>query len=220
MLRGLHVALQRRVLRKGLKVLRGDLSRISGRHISDILRLVKMRVSNRYIELPGDITVKYIYDKLYLSSNNRMRFQDKPYLKPYLNHGESIYLLKKGLTIPGSTFISILCVRFDTEIRDINDVDLDFNNNFKVLLDYEKSGNSLWVRTRRPGDRFHPLGMSGSKKLKDFFIDEKVQREERDLILLLVSNNKILWVVGMRVSEEVRLTDKTKKVLIIDVKRS
>lgn len=212
-LRDLHVALQRRVLRKGLEVLKGDLRRISGRHISDILRLVKMKTSNRYLDLPGNITVRYIYNRLYLSSHGYVQFL----IHQYPGYGESIHVSEEALTIPGATSIPNLNFKFDTEIRDINDVDLDFNNNLKALLDYEKTGGSLWIRTRRAGDRFHPFGMSGSKKLKDFFIDERVPEEERDRILLLVSDNKIIWVVGMRVSEDVRLTDETKKVLIIDV---
>ncbi len=214
-LRDLHVALQRRVLRKGLKVLKEDLRRISGRHISDILRLVKTGASNRYLDLPGDITVRYTYNRLYFSFCGKMRFTGQP----SAGHGESIRVSEKALMIPGSTSIPDLNLKLDTEIRDIDDVDPDFNNNLKALLDYEKTGSSLWIRTRRAGDRFHPFGMSGSKKLKDFFIDERVPGEERDRILLLVSDNKILWVVGMRVSEDVRLTDETKKVLIIDVER-
>ncbi len=215
-LRALHVALQRRVLRKGLKVLKRDLRRISGRHISDILRLVKMRVSNRYLDLPGDITVKYMYNRLYFSFYGKTRFIGQP----SVGHCESMRVSEKALMIPGSTSIPKLNLKLDTEIRDIDDVDLNLNNNLKALLDYEKTGSSLRVRTRRPGDRFHPFGMTGSKKLKDFFIDERVPREERDRILLLVSDNKILWVVGMRVSEDVRLTDETKKVLIMDVEIS
>jgi tRNA(Ile)-lysidine synthase len=55
----------------------------------------------------------------------------------------------------------------------------------------------LTVRTFRPGDRFHPLGAPGGKKLKDFFIDQKVERETR-FSLPLVDAGEILWVVGMR----------------------
>lgn len=55
----------------------------------------------------------------------------------------------------------------------------------------------LTVRTFRPGDRFHPLGAPGGKKLKDFFIDQKVEREVR-ASLPLVAADDILWVVGVR----------------------
>lgn len=57
---------------------------------------------------------------------------------------------------------------------------------------------SLYVRTRRLGDRFSPSGMKGSKKLKDFLMDEKVPLPERDNILLVCDEERIYWVVGYR----------------------
>ena len=60
---------------------------------------------------------------------------------------------------------------------------------------------SLAVRTREPGDRFQPLGMSGTKKLKDFMIDEKVPNSLRDDVPLMVTSRGIAWVVGWRIAE-------------------
>lgn len=60
------------------------------------------------------------------------------------------------------------------------------------------------VRSRRPGDRFHPLGMDRQKKLKDFLIDRKVDVELRDRLPLLVWNGEIVWVAGVEVSERFR----------------
>jgi tRNA(Ile)-lysidine synthase len=64
----------------------------------------------------------------------------------------------------------------------------------------------LAVRSRRPGDRFHPPGMGGrSKKLQDYFVDRKVTRSERDLLPLVVDgDDRIVWVVGHGVSEDFR----------------
>jgi len=62
----------------------------------------------------------------------------------------------------------------------------------------------LHVRSCKPGDRFRPSGMKGTKKLQDLFVDLKLTREERQNALVLVKDNEILWVVGMRRSEEQR----------------
>ncbi len=62
----------------------------------------------------------------------------------------------------------------------------------------------LSVRSRRPGDRFHPLGGGGSRKLKRFLIDACVPRERRDRLPLLCAGSAILWVVGIRPAEEAR----------------
>ena len=56
------------------------------------------------------------------------------------------------------------------------------------------------MRTRRPGDRFQPSGMTGTKKLQDFFTDAKVPRALRDSVPLLVCERGIAWVVGHRVA--------------------
>lgn len=62
-------------------------------------------------------------------------------------------------------------------------------------------------RTRRAGDRFHPLGADGERKLKEFFIDAKVPRAARDSVPLLVLGGDILWAVGHRLSERARVSD-------------
>lgn len=56
------------------------------------------------------------------------------------------------------------------------------------------------VRTRRTGDTIHPLGSPGRKKLKDFLIDKKIPREERNMLLLAVDSN-ILWVPGYAIGQ-------------------
>ena len=71
----------------------------------------------------------------------------------------------------------------------------------------EATGDRLRVRTRLTGDRFQPLGMQGQKKLKDFFVDEKVPRSWRDRVPLVVSERGILWIVGYRVAEWAKWRD-------------
>ena len=70
-----------------------------------------------------------------------------------------------------------------------------------AMLCLEALGDSVTVRTRLPGDRFQPSGMTGTKKLQDFFTDAKIPREQRDGIPLLVCERGIAWVVGHRVAD-------------------
>jgi tRNA(Ile)-lysidine synthetase-like protein len=62
------------------------------------------------------------------------------------------------------------------------------------------------VRTRREGDRFQPLGMDKSKKLKDFLIDRKIARDRRDRLPLLLWNGEIVWIGGVEISERFKVT--------------
>ena len=68
-------------------------------------------------------------------------------------------------------------------------------------LNRDALGSKATVRTRQPGDRFQPSGMTGTKKLQDFFTDAKVPRVQRDSIPLLVCDRGIAWVAGHRVAE-------------------
>ena len=69
------------------------------------------------------------------------------------------------------------------------------------------------VRNFRPGDRFSPLGMTGTQKLKKFFIDHKVGRSERRRCPLLISRGLILWVAGHRLDHRAGVSRQTRQVL-------
>ena len=71
---------------------------------------------------------------------------------------------------------------------------------WRAWLDRASLGGRVYVRTRRPGDRFQPLGMAQAKKLQDFFTDSRVPRDWRDRVPLLVSEGGIAWVVGWRIA--------------------
>ena len=78
---------------------------------------------------------------------------------------------------------------------------------------------SLEVRSRLPGDHFQPLGMTGTKKLKDFMIDEKISNSIRDSIPLIVTSRGIAWVVGRRIAEWAKVGDNDRECLEIRVDR-
>ena len=75
------------------------------------------------------------------------------------------------------------------------------------------------VRARKFGDRFQPLGMSQPKKLGEFLVDAKIPHDWRDRIPIVGSPEQIVWVVGWRIDERVRVTGKTQKVLWLEFER-
>jgi len=85
----------------------------------------------------------------------------------------------------------------------------------QAYLDWEKLKGTLNLRGYLPGDKFQPLGMKGNQKLSDFFVNSKIPRYKREEILLLTSKKKIAWIVGQRISDEFKITNKTKKVLAL-----
>ena len=85
------------------------------------------------------------------------------------------------------------------------------------MLDYDKLEFPLILRKWEKGDFFFPLGMKGTKKLSDFFIDNKISIPEKEQIWVLCSTTKIIWVVGMRISERFKISEKTKKAYIVQL---
>jgi len=85
----------------------------------------------------------------------------------------------------------------------------------------ERLSLPLTVRSRKPGDRFSPLGMGGrQKKLQDVLVDRKVARDARESLPLVVdSADKIVWVVGESVAEDFRVTEASQAVIFLKARR-
>ena len=78
----------------------------------------------------------------------------------------------------------------------------------------------LAVRSRRPGDRFRPLGAPGKRKLQDFLVDRKVPRADRDALPLVVDAlGRIVWVPGQAVAEEFKVSASSQSVILLRVRR-
>lgn len=93
-------------------------------------------------------------------------------------------------------------------------------NKYTKWLDYDKIDEQIEVRNRRPGDYFFIVkkdGSLGKKALKDYLIDEKIPSAMRDKIKVVAAGNKCMWVVGLRVSEDLLLSEDTKKVIKISL---
>lgn len=76
-----------------------------------------------------------------------------------------------------------------------------------IFADMSKTEYPLVLRTRRDGDIIQPLGMSGKMKLKKYFINKNIPVYQRDKILLLCQGAEVLWVIGVGMSEKLRVTD-------------
>lgn len=142
--------------------------------------------------------------------------------------GECVWLRKGGrsgtviepilLSIPGSMELpdgsviraKILDDRLEAEIVR-SDSDL-----LREVVDADNVGSLLKARPRRPGDRFHPLGAAGKKKLKSFLIDRKVPERHRDGLALVCRGDEIVWVAGVRIGHPFRVLPSTKRYLILE----
>lgn len=199
----LYKGVQALLLRRGIARLRGDLQGIEKVHIDALLGLVASHRAHGKLDLPGFVA----------------RFQGDELT---LEEGEMENPLSFEVPIAlGRTEISSLGISLDLSIEDrIGSGESQIAEDREVeVADADRVQFPLHVRGRRPGDRFAPLGLGGEKKLKNFYIDERVPFYDRDRVALLCDRQKIIWVVGLRLSDAVRVTSETKKVLIMRKER-
>ncbi len=85
-------------------------------------------------------------------------------------------------------------------------------------VDADKITFPLTLRKWQPADYFYPLGMKNKKKVSDFLIDEKINLFEKEKTQVLLSGNQIVWVVGKRIDDRFKITEKTTNILEIACK--
>ena len=74
------------------------------------------------------------------------------------------------------------------------------------------------IRSRKDGDKFYPKGLSGGQKLKDYFINNKIDQDKRDLIPLVVNDkDEIIWVGGYRLDRRFEVDKRCKNILAMQI---
>lgn len=188
----MDIVILRRLLRRAIDETEG-LRGIGFIHIEDIIRLVKSGRSGDRLYLPKGIRVIKDYSLLVITSEKPRKIASYELRVP----GE-VAIMGAGLVIKSS---------FEEEAEDFGD------GKKSVLLNADSMNFPLKVRPRMPGDCFYPLGFGKRRKLQDFFVDEKVPRDERDSIPLVLSGDDIVWIAGYRADNRFRVTGSTKKFL-------
>lgn len=89
-----------------------------------------------------------------------------------------------------------------------------------AFLDAEKASFPLQIRNWKRGDSFQPLGMAGSKKLSDYWIDRKVSRMQRKRVPLVLKDEELIWVAGHQIDHKYRVTEDSKRILRIELIRN
>ena len=199
-LRALHPALRALAVRRACAEAGGSAT-LDAAHVEAVLRLAG-GPAGREAALPGGLCVEARHDALVFHAPGAPA--------PPSLHGEHP-LPVPGAATAGGWRIRTHLVPMPSSLE---------ASTLTALLDADALGGALWVRARRPGDRFQPLGMAqGSRTLQDYLVDAHVPRRERGALPLLVSPGGIVWVVGHAPAHWARVTPDTRRVLRVDASR-
>src|SRR3990172_2243910 len=195
---------QRRILRHAVESIAGEeAGALSFRHIEDSLALLEKDKTGE-VHLPHDLRVRREGETLGV------------FLRPRTIHTPPYTY---DIAIPGDTPIpeagmTISAVILDGPSYDKGDKGFEGKDRYRAYFDMDKFSLPLVVRSRRAGDHFYPRGMGGKrKKIKEYFIDLKILRKDREIIPVLASAEDILWIVGHRTDERFKVTPAAEKIL-------
>lgn len=201
---GLHPYLQKRVLRLALTQMSDELAELSYPHLEAARALAQQPQPSGEIALPGGWRLQRRGRELVLQ---RTRPPQPPAEEYELPGQEQGCVAAFGWTLEWTTSPGPVAGDLISPPR-------------IARLDRSKLHFPLIFRLPRPGDRFQPLGMTGHKKLQDFFVDAKIPRHQRPWIPVLLSQGQIIWIVGQRLAEPVKVTPETTTILCITARRS
>lgn len=205
-LKELERPILRRVMKRALRHLNPQVFRsLRMEHLDALLALAGDETSVKGVTLPKQIVAKRVYDRLkfYKKEGDTGRIQDgivQPFTPTRLN---------------GPGRVSLSGTAGALEIKDCG-LGLSFNRHRglikRLYVDAGRLNFPLTVRSRQEGERFWPLGAPRPFKLKEFLISRKVPRHVRSIVPLILSDDDVVAVAGIEVSEKYKVSPETKQV--------
>lgn len=214
------VLLKKMLIRKCMESLDGGLRDVGQIHILQILELFEKQ-SGRQLDLPKKMQAYRRYEGVFLQKRKE-NSEDPEQKKKVSRTGENTIqepAWSQELIIPGETKIpernlTIRCKVFpkgdDFSLKNIP------QKGYTKWFDYDIIHSSLCVRTKRAGDKII-INKGQSKKLKSWFINEKIPAESRGDVLLLAEKEQILWIIGHRMSNGYQITEQTQRILQVEI---
>jgi tRNA(Ile)-lysidine synthase len=198
---------QRALLRRALKRVRGDLTGLEAVHLHAVQRLTAPYRGPREAQLPR-ATVR--------SSRERIRVS---VAEPEPRPGTEGQAPASHPVDLGETELRALGLRLNLAVEPARAGMRPPADRAHEWADADRVTFPLFLRGRRHGDRFHPLGMPADKKLNAFMIDTAIPLAQRDRWPLLCDQRGIIWVTGVRLAEGVRITPSTRRILRMHAER-
>ncbi|HQN48852.1 MAG TPA: tRNA lysidine(34) synthetase TilS [Caldisericia bacterium] len=191
----LDLSLKRRLIRKAIDYFNRDLREYPLEHIDKVISLENKK-TGKEIELP--------FNLIAVKDKNKIIIEKKGVEIPNFY----IEIPDIGLYELAGMKIELTLVEKISKVKDI----------FTSFFDYDKIEFPIKFRKPKFGEKFKPLGLKEEKKIQDFFVDNGIPKSVRwNLPILLDKKDDILWIVGVRISDDYKVTNLTKRVICIKI---
>ena len=200
-----HKAILYRVIRRAIKDVAGNNYNVELKNIEDVITLSEIG-TGKIIYLPNDIIAVNVYGDIKIKINGyeiKKEDSEKIILKEEVVHK----------VIEFNDYI------FEFELIENIEKNYYNKNSSTKYFDFDKINGNIVIRYRKNGDKIIPLGLRGTKKVKDVFINLKIPKEKRDFIPIIQFGEDIGWIIDVAISEKFKVTKETNKILKIHSKR-
>ena len=208
-------AVRRRVIRTAIARTKGDLLKISFWHIESARLLAEYQQESGLLTLPDGVRIQREKNLMIFLQTDAPRCSRKQKIRA------AVPTFNYSVAGPDQTVIiqETGAVMIFSEIPVSADIMKNLSDDI-ALLNIEKLQFPLTVRNIQPGDRFTPLGTSGTQKIQKYFIDHKIDRNQRMQFPVLLSENQIIWLTGHRIDDRFKIKPSTRSVLRIEFLKS
>ncbi len=208
-LRQQPLAARRRIIRKAIGCIKGDLKKITLFHTDLVVEMSDNIKATLSVDLPDRIQVKKERDSIAFTRHSTSL---RDLSKNEYRYTYQIVRLETSVTTVNLPDISMKMIFSLHE-----NADMDHSEKKIAWLDLNRLTFPLTIRNLRPKDKFVPFGMTGSQTLKKFFSGISISGNDKKRCPLLLSNNDIIWIGGHRIDNRYRLRPDTKKVLKVEL---
>jgi tRNA(Ile)-lysidine synthase len=195
------------LVRRSLTAVGSGQRDVTKQHFKRILHLARQNVTGRKIELPSGFIVHREYDYIVFARPEKSSTPDE--------------LINKSISvkIPGQTGFGQYVI--EATALEADDCRIEKFKTEKTSciewFDLDNVKLPIEVRFRKQGDRFWPFGLEAEKKIGKFLTAAKIPRELRRKLLVITDTEKIIWLWPLRISEQTRVTKKTRKILQLQI---
>lgn len=223
--------IQKEVMHLALAKAAGCAKDIGMVHVELLQELFQLQVGRR-ISLPYQVCAKRVYDgvlliKTAVTSGKKAESEQESKVQ-VSGKGVESEEIRCDMEIDGAIFaerlkdgaykIEIPGGEICFSLHDLKEKTPEISKKrYTKCFDYDKIIGSFQIRTRRSGDYLIVDEDGHRKRLKEYFINEKVPSEERDKVLLLVQGAKVIWIIGGRISADVKVSQHTKRILEVQI---